>query len=191
MNQKKVGQTFYHMLRSQLAFYKYCQVLSGVLVNHRQDLQWASIMRSVRHEIIRPHMIWVVGTQSNTGTIVQPQSASLRLLFGHFQSFPTPYPLDSLVIHSPTLISQHSRNHAIAISAVLGCKSYYSLSESFLIIGYLCFTPLRGTCLPQYPTGSPLGYFQFVANMLYSPATSRRAQKFPLAASFNMEISKA
>jgi hypothetical protein len=58
--------------------------------------------------------------EPNAGTVVQPQSLSLRLSLGNLQAFLSPQALDPLVIDLPASPSEQRRHPAIAVAAILG-----------------------------------------------------------------------
>ena len=73
------------------------------LVHDRQHSQWPAIAGPVEDKVVGPHVVPVLGPQTHARPVIQPQSTPLGLLLRHFQSFPTPQPFDTLVVHSPPL----------------------------------------------------------------------------------------
>jgi hypothetical protein len=66
------------------------QTLTSELVDDRQPPESLSIMSPVEDEVLAPHMIAMLGTKPDAGTVIEPQSATLRLFRRHFQTFLTP-----------------------------------------------------------------------------------------------------
>ena len=57
--------------------------------------------------------------QTDAGPVVEPQSASLGLLYRHLQPLPSPDAFDPLVVHVPTISAEQRRDPAIAVAAIL------------------------------------------------------------------------
>lgn len=64
-------------------------------------------------------MVLVLGSKPNAGTVVEPESPSLRLLLRYFEPFSTPDSLDALVIHKPTFPMEELCDSSIAVATVL------------------------------------------------------------------------
>ena len=70
---KQLAQRLQNIVRLKPASHHDRQALPAVLIQHRQHLERPSIMRPVRHEVIRPYVALVQGPQSDTRTVGQPQ----------------------------------------------------------------------------------------------------------------------
>jgi hypothetical protein len=64
-------------------------------------------------------MVAVLGAQTDTGTIIEPQSATFGLLVWDFETLLEPDAHHPGVTHLPTLFEQKSVYPAIAIATVL------------------------------------------------------------------------
>ena len=67
------------------------QTLSRVLVDHDQQPKLATILGSIRHKVVRPHMILVAGTVTHATVFTSAKKTSLAMLFSwdlHMLSFP-------------------------------------------------------------------------------------------------------
>ena len=56
------------------------QTLTSGLVDDRQRPESLSIMSPVEDEVVVPHMIAMLGTKPDAGTVIEPQSATLRFV---------------------------------------------------------------------------------------------------------------
>ena len=73
-------------------------------------------LRSLLHEIITPQMLRVLGSQSQIGTILQPDPRAFGLSGRSFQAI-SPYLLNPLVVCSPPRAPQQDRDPATTIAA--------------------------------------------------------------------------
>ena len=141
------------------------------------------------NKIKRPDMIPVFRPQPDTGSVIQPQPALLRLPRWHFQPLPPPQALDSLVVHLPTGIPQQSRNPAIAIAAILSGQLDHVGDQAIFFRSPLRQLALRGSMLAQHLAGSTLGNAQLTTDMVYAGPAASGAQKFSLEASVRISLS--
>jgi len=135
-------------------------------------------------------MVGIFRPKPDARTVVQPQSAAFRLLVRHFQPLPSPDSLDPFDVHDPSSLVQHRRYTTIAITAVLEGKRRDVCGQRRFIIRSLCDLALCGTMLTENPACPTFGHFQFIDNMIHASATTGGAQKFPLAASARIILSK-
>ena len=82
------------------------QTLSGVLIHQSQHPESSAVVSSRLHEIVTPNMVSIGRPQSNTGSVVQPQTSPLGLFGRYLQAFSPPQSFDPLVIHLPAFPSQ-------------------------------------------------------------------------------------
>jgi hypothetical protein len=75
------------------------QAFPSVFVNDHQYPKGFAISSPCHDEIIAPDVILVLGAKSDTGTVIEPQSSSFRLLLWYLQSFHPPDPFYPFVIH--------------------------------------------------------------------------------------------
>ena len=69
--------------------------------------------------MLTQNMMRPAGPQTDTGTIIEPQTSPSGLLLRHLQPLPPPDPFHPLVVHVPTFCTEQRRHPAIAITAVL------------------------------------------------------------------------
>ncbi len=74
-------------------------------------------------------MVLVLGSKPNAGTVVEPESPSLRLLLRYFEPFSTPDSLDALVVHKPTFPIEELGDSSISVAALLERQLYRSCDE--------------------------------------------------------------
>ncbi len=82
------------------------QASPGILTQDCQDTKLPAIMGMMRQEVIGPHMIRILRSETNTRTIIQPQPPALGLTLGYLQSFLMPDPFYPLVIYPPAFYLQ-------------------------------------------------------------------------------------
>lgn len=135
-------------------------------------------------------MVRIFRPKPDAGAVVQPQPTAFRLPVRHFQPLPSPDTLNPFDVHNPASLMQHRRYAAIAIAAVLEGKRRDVGNQRCLVIRGLGDLALCGTMLTENPACPSLGHFQFIDDMIHASATTGGAQKFPLAASARIILSK-
>ncbi len=90
--------------------------LPRVLVEHGQQLQGSTVVRSCAHEVIGPDVTLVQRPEPDARAIAQPQPAPFRLPSRHLEPLLPPDPLHALVVHSPAFDAQHVRDLAIPVA---------------------------------------------------------------------------
>ena len=84
-------------------------------------------MGLVVDEVIGPDVVRPLRAQPDAGTVIEPEPGPFRLLLGDpgsspgqaLEPFAPPDPLDPLVVHMPACVTEHGRDTAIPVSAVL------------------------------------------------------------------------
>jgi hypothetical protein len=87
--------------------------------------------------------------------VVQPQPAPLGLLLGHFQPFPAPDALDSLMVHLPPVPLQQGSNAPVAMPATLRRQADDALGQTFFRFRGLRSIALAGAGLTERPAHRP------------------------------------
>ena len=82
---EEVGEDLEYVVRSTPSTHLDCQTLPRVLVEHRQKLQGAAVVRSCAHEVIGPDVVLVQRPEPDARAIVEPQPTPLGLAFGTFR----------------------------------------------------------------------------------------------------------
>jgi hypothetical protein len=60
-------------------------------------------MGAVCHKVIGPDMVSMGRPKAHTGAIIKPETPTLRLLLGNFETLLPPDPLDPLMVDPKTL----------------------------------------------------------------------------------------
>ena len=72
MGDKKIRQAVKHIIGLDLPGHDRRQRLPAVLVDDGQNLDCPSVVCSIRHEIIGPHMITMHRPETDTGAVIEP-----------------------------------------------------------------------------------------------------------------------
>ena len=96
-------------------------------------------------------MVGPLGTQPNTGSVVEPQTSPLRLFAGHLQPLAPPDPLDPLVVDLPAGVAQQGGDPPIAVVAVPTGQLDHVPDQAVLIVTAARDTAPGRTVLPQHP----------------------------------------
>src|SRR5690348_10327523 len=132
-------------------------------------------------EIVAPDMIPTRWSQSNTGTVVQPQPRSGLLFLRYFQPLPAPDPLHAILTHLPPRSSPQRRDSPVAVATILGGQSDDRFRQpSFLAPGHP-FIALSSASLPQQPASMPFRQPVRLLRMLHRTTSPLGAYKFPCA----------
>ena len=134
-------------------------------------------------------MVGVLGPKTNTGPVIQLEPTLFLLLLRDFQPFASPDALNSLVVHMPACVVQQAGDHAIAIAPVFVGQLDDIVCKTVFIGTALGRFALRRSVLVECATGAALRHAQLLPHMVDALATTRRAQKFPFAASLKMTLS--
>ena len=88
------------------------------------------------------------------------------LLVWNFQPFTSPDPLHALVVHTPARIVEQTRDHTIAITAILVGQFYDIIGQPLFISTALRNFALRGAMLTKCAAGAALRHAQLLPHML-------------------------
>ena len=113
----EVSQGLDHVLAVQSASNDDGQTFPGILIDYSEHPKGFSVMSTIHDEIIGPYMVLVFRSHSDTGAIVQPQPASLRLFLRDLQPLPSPNPLNPLIVDLPADATKKISDHAVAVTA--------------------------------------------------------------------------
>lgn len=147
-------------------------------------------MCSVVDEVIGPDMVGPFCPQPDAGSVAQPKPPPLRLPGRYLQPLAPPKALDPLVVDLPAGLPKQGGDPAIAVSAILTGQLDHVRDQPGLVITSTRDTTLRGAVLAEHPAGPALRYPETPADMIDATAAARGAQKFPLAASDNICLSR-
>ena len=151
------------------------QALVGELVDDVEHADFASIMGAILDEVVGPDVIAALGPQPDARSVIQPETAALRLLGGDLQPLASPDPLDPLVVDQPAGPAQQLGDLAIAVAAILPGQLDDVGRQPLFIVTALRDLALRRAMLPERRTGAALGNRQRSSNMLDAGAATRGA----------------
>ena len=111
-------------------------------------------------------MIFVGWPKSNTGTIIEPQTSTLRLFLWDLEPLLTPDTFNAFVVDLPAVSPQKCCNASIAVATILAGKPDNLFSEKrFLDLGFWLI-PLSRTRLTDHMANSPFGHIQPLPDMV-------------------------
>lgn len=114
-------------------------------------------MGAIGNEVVAPDMGAVGWSKPDAGSVVQPQTAALRLSMWYFQPFATPDPLHPLGIHRPSLLSKQGSDATIAIATIVRGQSDNIRRQALLIRSWQQTPALGRTVLANHPACTALG----------------------------------
>src|SRR3954466_7585976 len=117
-------------------------------------------------------MVGTLRAQTNARPVVEPEPPAFGLFGRDFQPLTSPDPFNALLVHRPPGSTQHRRNPAISVTAVLAGKLDDIGSQCCLVIGRPRNLPLRRSMLPQGPAHPSLGDTEFGCDMIHACAAS-------------------
>ena len=134
-------------------------------------------------------MIAILRTQPNALSVIQPEPPLLGLLLWNLKPLSSPQPFNTAIADGPTCFSKQCCNPAITVSAKLsGQLDHIRNKPVFISVSFRDMSLCRAV-LPQCSTRSPFRDFELAAHMINASTTTSGAQKFPLAASFKINLS--
>ena len=193
---KQVTQYFNHLLSRERTRDFDRQALTRKFVDHHEHTNLPSVLESIGHEVIRPNMVFVLGTMTYAAilTTASRQTPLSMLFFRHLHVLLLPDALNPLVIHTPAqCFEQRMCTRTAKSRATIGNASH-CLQQLSVSSGSLRLITLGSSRLTEYTAGSTfcnLVWPQTATHFRYCAAPSLGAQKFPLAASFNIALSSA
>jgi len=128
-------------------------------------------------------------SQTHARAIVQPEPPFLLLFLWDLQPFASPDTLNPFVVHMPTRVVQQAGHHPISVAPILIGQFDDVVGQAFFIGPALGHFALRGSVLPERAAGAAFRYAKLPPHMVDAFAATRRAQKFPRAASVRMSLS--
>ena len=134
-------------------------------------------------------MVRALRTEPDAGSVIQPQAPSLLLFRWDLKPFALPDPVDALVVHVPTRGAQKGGDDRVSVAPVLTSQDDDVLGQLLFVGSALRNLALRGSVLTENAAGPALRYAQALPHLFNALSTTRRAQKFPLAASASIILS--
>src|SRR5258708_3315238 len=89
---EQVGEHIDDVDRLEPARYPNGQALASELVDDIEHAEFASIMGALLDEVVRPHVVAVLGPEPNARSVIQPETAAFRLLGRDLQPLASPDP---------------------------------------------------------------------------------------------------
>jgi len=102
-------------------------------------------------------VIAVLGPEPDAGSVIEPETAALRLPGRDLQPLASPDPLDPLVVDQPAGPAQQFGDLAIAIPAILAGQINEVGRQPLFIVTALRDLALRRAMLAERRTGAALG----------------------------------
>ena len=133
------------------------QRLLGELVDDVQRPIGPAIVGPVLDEVIGPDVVGPLRSQPDAGAVIEPEPGPFRLLLGDFQPFALPDPLHPLVVHMPARVTEHGRDPAVAVAAILAGQLDDVGGQPFLIVAAPWNLALGGAVLAERAADPALG----------------------------------
>ena len=171
------------LLHARMA--RHSRVYSSMMEPHRP-----AVLGSDLDEVIGPHIVFTLGPQPHTGTVVQPQPPSPGLPGRHLQPLPPPDPLHPFVVHHPAAAPEQGGDPAVPVPAEPGGQRHDVIGQGLLVISSHRPVALGRSRMPQSLAGPPLGNSQATPDVFDTAAAAGGAQKFPSAASLRIWLSR-
>ena len=164
-------------------------------IDDNQESKLTTIFRPIRHKVVRPDVVLVFSTVTDTAILTATRKTPLAMLFSrdlHVLSLPKS--MYSLVIDSPVTLHQQVMNALGSESWPLSGQGSHLAKQASLIIRSTRLVTLRTARLTEYSTGSTFRYFlrpQTATHFDDCSSATFGAYQFPFAASFRISISRA
>lgn len=184
-------QPLQHVVAAEVPRHVDAQALPRELVHHHQHPERSSVVRHSAHEVVRPHVVLVLGPQADAASVVEPQPHAFGLAFGHLQPLSPPDPFDAFVVHVPSFASEHRVDPGRAVPTVHRRQFHDPSRQPILVVPLHRRVPLHRSGLAQHLARTPLAHAQFGLNVLDGDAPTCRAQKFGRAASRRIALSSS
>ena len=120
-------------------------------------------------------MVRPLRLEPNTGTVIAPKPALLRLFWWNLQPFAFPDAFDPLVVHMPAGQVEQTRDHSIPVASILAGEFDDVFGQLFFVRSAARNLTLRGTMLSQDTAGSAFRYAEALPHVIDAFASARRA----------------
>ena len=115
----------------------------------------------------------------------------LMLFLVYLEAFLAPESIDAFEVYEPAPLSKLYCYPAIAISRMLHVQDEQIVNYRLILLRQFRLIPLRTSGLPQHSASPALRRSQLSANLLNNLSSPGRDYKFPSAATFRIDISRA
>lgn len=113
-----------------------------------------------------------LGPKPDTGAVVEPQTAPLRLFPGDLEPLPPPDALDTLGVHMPAFGTQQRRDPAIAVTTITAGQPDDIPGQGSLIRTATRRPALGRAVLADHQTGTPFRHLELAPQVIdTAPAT--------------------
>ena len=172
---EQVGQHIDHVDRVEFALHPDRQAFPAMLIDDVQRAKCPPIVGPMVHEVIRPDMVAILRSETDTRSVVEPEPALLRLFRWHFQPLTLPQTLDPLVIDCPPCISEQGCYPPVAVTSVLSRQFDHVSNQQVFVRPSSGHLALRRTLLAEHAACPALGNTKLVADQVNAHATTRGA----------------
>lgn len=132
-------------------------------------------MGPVSDEVVGPDVIRPFGPETDAGSVIQPEAASLRLLGWDLKPLTPPEPLNTLLVDRPAHPTKHRRDAAITVAPILAGQLGHVRDQCRFIVGCLRGLALRGAMLAQDTAGAPFRHAQCLDRVIHASPAARGA----------------
>src|SRR6185295_16753333 len=116
---KELAQCLDDVCRLQLPRHTDGDRFACELVDDAEHAECLSIVRAVGDEVVGPHMVGVLRSQTDAGSVVEPQTPAFGLPGRYLQPLTPPDALDALLVHRPARPAKQRRDPAVSVTAIL------------------------------------------------------------------------
>ena len=100
VSNEEIGETVEHVIGSEPPCDDDRQTAARELVEHDEHAECATVLCPILDKVVRPDVVWSLGSQPHARPVGEPETAPLRLFHWYLQPFPTPDPIDDLAVEA-------------------------------------------------------------------------------------------
>jgi len=183
---EQIGQHMQDVARPDMPIHLDGKAFTCVLVDHGEHPERPA---TPLYEVIGPYMVPPAWPQTNARSVVQPQTAPLRLLQRDFQSLTPPDATHALVVHVPAFRVQQRHHPTVAVASILARQADDRCRQRILVVTDDRLVSLRRPRLPKDAAGTLFRDRVLLPHVLHASSPALGAYQFPSAASFNINLS--
>lgn len=170
----RFSQAEQHLIGAEPSRHINGQALTGPFIHDREQFHRTPVFGAGGHEIVRLHMVRMLGQESN-GAIRQPEPPARRLFLRNLQAFAPPDSLHALMIDPPAIVPQHAGDLPIAVAPILTGEPDDGRSQRDVIVRRRALIALGGAGLTEHGTHPTFGKAQRHAAVFYGLPSARWA----------------
>ena len=152
VSNEEIGETVEHVIGSEPPCDDDRQTAARELVEHDEHAECATVLCPILDKVVRPDVVWSLGSQPHARPVGEPETAPLRLLHWYLQPFPTPDPIDALDVDPPAFGNEHLTDAPVAVAAVLLGEPHDIGCQRRFVVRRLEMPPLRRAWLSDDST---------------------------------------